>query len=103
MAAPAPRDSGTLDGDPCLILRHPGARGLDAFTSGREGPGWSTAPTGVWCPPRPAPWRPTWRARCMAGAAVSAADRSSTTQPGVSGGVPTLSVTVLNYNYGSYL
>jgi glycosyltransferase involved in cell wall biosynthesis len=39
----------------------------------------------------------------MAGAAVSTVDRSQAAQPSRPGVVPTLSVTVLNYNYGSYL
>jgi hypothetical protein len=39
----------------------------------------------------------------MAGAGVSAVDRPETAQPSVSSVVPTLSVTVLNYNYGAYL
>src|SRR4051812_34884538 len=39
----------------------------------------------------------------MAGAGVSAVDRSETAQPRIPSVIPTLSVTVLNYNYGTYL
>ncbi len=39
----------------------------------------------------------------MVGAAVSAVDQPAAAQPNAPGVVPTLSVTVLNYNYGAYL